>query len=76
MGAEHRLARATLEEAHRTFIDEVDRLSIEEALDAAGGFRSILGVMKHVAGWRRVPLIRLRRDAAALGCHRLAARAS
>jgi hypothetical protein len=54
MGAEHRLARATLEEGHRTFVDEVSGLSIEEALDAGGGFRSILGLMKHVAGWSAV----------------------
>jgi uncharacterized damage-inducible protein DinB len=54
MGAEHRLARAVLKEARRTFLDEVRELSIEEALDAAGGYRSILGVMKHVAGWSEV----------------------
>jgi uncharacterized damage-inducible protein DinB len=54
MDAEHRLARAVLEEARRTFVDEVDGLTIDEALDAAGGFRSILGLMKHVAGWAEV----------------------
>ncbi|HET9671377.1 MAG TPA: DinB family protein [Actinomycetota bacterium] len=54
MGPEHRLARAVLDEARRTFLDEVDGLSTDEALDAAGGYRSILGVMKHVAGWAEV----------------------
>lgn len=54
MGAEHRLARAALEEAHRTFVDNVGELSIEDALEAGGGFRSVLGLMKHVAGWSAV----------------------
>ena len=56
MGAEHRLARAILEEAHRTFVDQVRDLTIDETLDAAGGYRSCLGVMKHVAGWSAVYL--------------------
>jgi uncharacterized damage-inducible protein DinB len=54
MGAEHRLARAILEEAHRTFMDQVRDLTIEEALDAAEGYRSIVGLLKHVAGWSAV----------------------
>jgi uncharacterized damage-inducible protein DinB len=54
MGAEHRLARAVFEDARRTFLDEVRALSLEEVLDAAGGYRSILGVMKHVVGWAQV----------------------
>jgi hypothetical protein len=54
MGPEHRLALASLEEAHQTFVDNVGGISIEEALDAAGGFRSIVGLMKHVAGWSAV----------------------
>jgi uncharacterized damage-inducible protein DinB len=54
VGAEHRLARAVLEEARRTFLDQVGHLTIDEALDAAGGYRSVLGVMKHVAGWAEV----------------------
>jgi hypothetical protein len=56
VGAEHRLARAILEEAHRTFVDQVRDLTTDEALDAAGGYRSCLGVMKHVAGWSAVYL--------------------
>jgi uncharacterized damage-inducible protein DinB len=54
MGAEHRLARSVLEDAHRTFTDNVRGISLEEALDAAGGYRSILGLIKHVAGWTAV----------------------
>ena len=54
MGPEHRLALASFEEAHQTFVDNVGGISIEEALDAAGGFRSIVGLMKHVAGWSAV----------------------
>ncbi len=54
MAEQHRLAHAVLEGAHDTFIDNVRNVSMDEALDAAGGFRSILGVMKHVAGWSAV----------------------
>jgi len=54
VGAEHRLARAILEEAHRIFVEQVRDLTLEEALDAARGYRSILGLTKHVAGWSAV----------------------
>ncbi|HJS26311.1 MAG TPA: DUF664 domain-containing protein [Actinomycetota bacterium] len=54
MGAEHRMARSTLEEARRTFVDNVHGLTLEETLDAGGGYRSILGLMKHTAGWSEV----------------------
>jgi hypothetical protein len=54
MGAEDRLARSVLEDGYRTFVDNVHGISLEEALDAAGGYRSILGLMKHVAGWSAV----------------------
>jgi uncharacterized damage-inducible protein DinB len=54
VGAEHRLARAVLEEARRIYLDEVRGLSIDEALEAAGGYRSVLGLMKHVAAWAEV----------------------
>lgn len=46
--------RATLEESHRAFLDNVRRISLEEALDAAGGYRSILGIAKHTAAWSAV----------------------
>jgi uncharacterized damage-inducible protein DinB len=48
---EHRMARATLEAAHETFLDNTENLTLDEALDAGGGYRSILGLMKHAAGW-------------------------
>jgi len=52
--AEHRLAREMLEEAHRTFVENVRGISFDEALEASGGYRSILGIAKHVAGWSAV----------------------
>jgi Protein of unknown function (DUF664) len=54
MAEQHRLAHAVLEAAHDTFVENVRNVSMDEALDAAGGFRSILGLMKHVAGWSAV----------------------
>jgi Protein of unknown function (DUF664) len=54
MAEHHRLAHAVLEDAHETFVENVRNVSMDEALDAAGGFRSILGLMKHVAGWSAV----------------------
>lgn len=54
VAAEHTLARAMLEEAHRAFVDNVRGVSLEEALFAAGGYRSVLGLTKHVAGWSAV----------------------
>lgn len=54
MAAESHVARAALEEAHRTFVDNLRGVSLEEALDAAGGYRSILGIAKHVAAWSAV----------------------
>jgi Protein of unknown function (DUF664) len=43
-----------LEDARRTFLDNVRGLTLEDALDAGGGYRSILGLMKHTAGWSEV----------------------
>jgi hypothetical protein len=54
MGAEHDMAISVLEESHRTFMDNIAGLALDEVLDAAGGYRSILGLMKHVAGWSAV----------------------
>src|SRR5438552_13749818 len=36
------------------FVDNLRGISIEEALEAAGGYRSILGIIKHIAGWNAV----------------------
>lgn len=43
-----------LEEAHRAFVENVPGVSLDEALFAAGGYRSILGLTKHVAAWSAV----------------------
>jgi hypothetical protein len=51
---EHLLARAVLDEAFAVFDDNVKGLTLEEFLDAQGGYRSILGLTKHTAGWTRV----------------------
>jgi hypothetical protein len=48
------LARATLDEAHRTFVENLRGVSLDEALNPAGGYRSILGVAKHAAAWSAV----------------------
>jgi hypothetical protein len=45
------LARTVLRNACDTFAENVRTLTLEEALDAANGYRSILGLMKHTAGW-------------------------
>jgi uncharacterized damage-inducible protein DinB len=54
MGAEHEMARATLDAARRTFLDNVRDISLEEALDAAGGLRSVIGLIKHATAWTAV----------------------
>jgi hypothetical protein len=48
------LARATLEEAHRAFVENLRGVSLDEALGTAGGYRSILGIAKHAAAWSAV----------------------
>src|SRR3954447_21878081 len=54
MGEEHLLARAVLTEAFAVFDDNVRKLTLEEFLDAEGGYRSILGLTKHTVGWTHV----------------------
>jgi len=54
MDSQRAFAGAVLEEAHRMLVDNIDGISIDEALEAAGGYRSILGILKHVAGWNAV----------------------
>jgi hypothetical protein len=46
--------RATLAESHRVFVENLRDVSIDEALFAAGGYRSILGIAKHTAAWSAV----------------------
>jgi uncharacterized damage-inducible protein DinB len=47
-------AVATLDFAHRMLKGNVASLSIDDALQPAGGFRSPIGILKHVAGWSAV----------------------
>jgi len=54
VGEEHLLARAVLDEAFTVFDDNVQDLTLEEFLDAQAGYRSILGLTKHTAGWTHV----------------------
>ncbi len=54
MGAEHEVARSTLETARRMFRDNVEGITLDEALDAGGGLRSIMGLIKHTAAWAQV----------------------
>jgi len=54
MGEGHLLARAVLGEAFTVFDDNVRRLTLDEFLDAGGGYRSILGLTKHTVGWTHV----------------------
>jgi uncharacterized damage-inducible protein DinB len=54
MGAEHLVARASLEATRQMFNDNVEGLTLDEALDAGGGLRSIIGLIKHTAGWAAV----------------------
>lgn len=54
MTGEQRLGQAVLAEAHRTLGGNLDGVGIAEALQAAGGYRSILGIAKHVAAWSAV----------------------
>ncbi len=54
MDSQRAFAVAVLEEAHRMLVANIDGIAIDEALEAAGGYRSILGILKHVAGWSAV----------------------
>jgi hypothetical protein len=47
-------AVSILTAARRTLDSSVRGLTLDEALDPAGGMRSILGVLKHAAGWSHV----------------------
>jgi hypothetical protein len=48
------IALKLLEDAHRMFVDNVRGVTLEEALHSAGGYRSVLGILKHAAGWTHV----------------------
>jgi uncharacterized damage-inducible protein DinB len=48
---EKTMERRTLEAGRQTFLDNIGSISLEEALDATGGYRSIVGLIKHTAAW-------------------------
>jgi DinB superfamily len=54
MGTRVENARGILAYARLLFTNNVQSLTVDEALFAAGGYRSILGVLKHVGGWVHV----------------------
>ena len=56
MGVRLDYAREMLTDARQHFAENVRALSLEEALFAAGGYRSIIGVIKHMGGWVHVYL--------------------
>jgi DinB family protein len=47
-------AVSVLGAARRTLDGSINGLALADALDAAGGVRSVLGVLKHAAGWSHV----------------------
>jgi uncharacterized damage-inducible protein DinB len=54
MATNARLATSVLTHARQILAGSVRDLTLDEALSTAGGFRSILGVLKHTAGWSHV----------------------
>ena len=48
------LATAALTSAHDQLVRNVRALTLDEALQVAGGYRSILGILKHTASWSQV----------------------
>jgi hypothetical protein len=45
------LAVATLTHSRDVLFGNIKSLTLDEALQPAGGYRSILGILKHTAGW-------------------------
>jgi DinB superfamily len=54
MGARIENAQGILAFGRQQFMNNVQALTLDEALFAAGGYRSILGVLKHMGGWIHV----------------------
>ena len=48
------LATSTLAHPRQLLNDNIKGLTLEEALHAAAGYRSILGILKHTASWSHV----------------------
>ena len=48
------MVAVAVEEARATLLANVTGLSLEEWLETGGGYRSVLGLMKHVAAWTAI----------------------
>jgi hypothetical protein len=48
------LAIGLLDHARQVFDGSMRGVTIDDALDAAGGYRSVLGILKHAAAWGHV----------------------
>ena len=48
------LAADTLRASRQIFVGNVERIPLDEALATAGGYRSVLGIVKHIAAWSHV----------------------
>jgi hypothetical protein len=48
------LACGLLRQAQDVLRGNLRRVTLDEALQAAGGYRSVLGILKHTAGWSHV----------------------
>ncbi|HXH22254.1 MAG TPA: DinB family protein [Dehalococcoidia bacterium] len=48
------LASALLSQSYGLLRNNLEGLTLEEALASAGGLRSVLGILKHTAGWSHV----------------------
>ena len=48
------LALSVLQVSRQMLEENIKGLTLEEALEAAGGYRSVLGILKHTASWSHV----------------------
>ncbi len=54
MRSRSELALRVLETSQQMLTENLKSLALEEALAAAGGYRSVLGILKHTASWSHV----------------------
>lgn len=54
MRSRSELAIAVLKHQHDVLSQNINELTLDEALAAAGGHRSILGILKHAAAWSHI----------------------
>ena len=48
------LALRVLQTSQQMLKENISGLTLDEALEAAGGYRSVLGILKHTASWSHV----------------------